>query len=165
VTPLEFAWRWLSDNSDTLGVLVALAASLLAFLGLVVSARALRQQSRALDAGAYLDISRRLAEALRKVAGVPASAPPAQEWAELLNLLEGTSELYRRGRLGRAVRMAVKGELFGALHRIDMDPARKEWLAKALAPTSTFAALKWFHRKHQVEIARYAAALAMQPPP
>ncbi|HTZ77623.1 MAG TPA: hypothetical protein VMC10_06940 [Stellaceae bacterium] len=164
MTPLEFAWRWLIDNSDALAVLVALAAALLAFLGLVVSARALRQQSRALDAGAYLDISRRLGEALRKVRADVPTAQAELHWVELLNLLEGTSALYRRGRLGRAVRTAVKGELFGALYAIDANASTRERLAKALAPAATFAALRWFLRRYQAEIARYVAALAATPP-
>lgn len=159
MTTYEFAWRYLSDNSDTLGVLVALAASLLAFAGLCVSARALGQQSRALDIAAYLDIRHRLADALRRAREAPASEIADVEWRELFNLLEGISGLYKSNRLGRATGGAVKKELIGAIHAVESAAVAKDRMAKALSPASPFAALKWFHGKYQAEIARYASAL------
>ncbi len=159
MTTLEFAWRYLSDNSDTLGVLVALAASLLAFAGLWMSARALRRQSRALDTAAYLDIRHRLTQALRSAREAPSSEKTDLEWIEILSFLEAISGLYRRKHLGRAAADAVKGELVGAIHAIESVAAAKDRMTKALSPASPFVALKWFHRKYQAEIARYAAAL------
>lgn len=159
MTTVEFTWRFLSDNSDALGVLIALVASLLAFAGLWLSAAALRRQSRSLDAATYLDIRHRIAEASRRLREAAASGPAEVELVELLALLEGVCLLYRRKGLSKAIRSAVKGELLGAIHVIDATAAVKDRLAKLLGPASTFVALMWFREAHLAEIARYAAAL------
>jgi uncharacterized membrane protein YfbV (UPF0208 family) len=155
---LEFAWRWLSDNSDALGVVVALVASILAFAGLWLGARALRRQSRTQDIATYLDVRHRLAEAVRRVRQASVSGPADVELGELLDLLEAICGLYKSRRLDRATRNALSGDLVGAIHAIDATAADKDRMAKALGPTSIFIALKWFHWKHQAEIARRAAA-------
>lgn len=159
VTTVEFTWRFLSDNSDTLGVLVALVASLLAFAGLWLSAAALRRQSRSLDAATYLDIRHRIAEALRHLREAAALGSAEVELTELLTLLDGVCGLYRRKDLSKAICGTVKGELISALHVIDANATMKDRLAKLLGPASAFVALTWFREAHRAEIARYAAAL------
>ncbi len=155
MTTLEFAWRWLSDNSDALGVLVALVASVLAFAGLWLAARALRRQAGAQDIATYLDIRHRLAEAVR---AVRRAGSTDAELGELLDLLEAICGLHKSRRLDRATRNALKGDLVGAIHAIEVTASAKERMSAALSPASPFVALKWFHRKHQAEIARRAVA-------
>jgi hypothetical protein len=155
VTTLEFAWRWLSDNSDTLGVVVALVASLLAFAGLWLGARALRRQARAQDIATYLDIRHRLVEAVR---AMRQAGPANVELGDLLDLLETICGLHKSRHLDRATHNALQGDLVGAFHAIEVTASAKDGMTKALSPTSPFVALKWFHRKHQAEIARRAVA-------
>jgi hypothetical protein len=159
LTTFEFTWRFLSDNSDTLGILVALVASLLAFAGLWVSAGALRRQSRSLDAATYLDIRHRIAGALRSLRAAVASGPAEVELIELLTLLDGVCGLYRRKGLSKAIRGAVKGELISALHVIDATAVVKDRMAKIPGSASAFVALTWFREAHKAEIARFVAAL------
>lgn len=152
MTTLEFAWRWLSDNSDALGVVVALVASMLAFAGLWLGARALHRLSRAQDIATYLDVRHRLAEAVR------AMRQAGSADVELLDLLETICGLYKSRRLDRAIRGALRGDLIDAIHAIDATASAKDGMTKALGPASPFVALRWFHRKYQAEIARRAAA-------
>jgi hypothetical protein len=115
------------------------------------SALSLRRQAQASDFRSYLQLTERYADAWRKFRDVEDGPVKDFEFGEILNLIEGTCQLYDAGAIRGATRDMIRDYLREVLPAVFRDEYARARIVRSFSGPDTYFHIRRFARRNSIK--------------